>query len=107
MILGAVNSKKNVSIRLTEERWLHIITSHREIDPIDFSSILDAVENPDAIFKGDKGELLAAKPNPRKENWLVVAYKEVDETDGFIITAYITTDTQWLFKRKILWSKKS
>jgi len=32
MLLGVVTSKNNVSIRLTQERWVHIITAHPEID---------------------------------------------------------------------------
>lgn len=106
MILSTVFSKNGIPIRLNSERWLHIITSHIEIDPTDFSLITNAVENPDVILKGDQGELLAVKKRPRKDIFIVVAYKEVSIEDGFVLTAYITTNSRWLFQREVLWSKK-
>lgn len=106
MILGIVKSISGIPVRLTQERWEHITTSHLEIDTKDYKSILNIVKNPDAILKGDTGELLAVKKQPRKRTWNVVAYKEVSEEDGFILTAYFTTDANWLFKREIVWSKE-
>ena len=105
MLIGTVTSKNNIAIRLTEERWLHIIMSHKEIDASNFPLVLDTIENPDFILEGDLDELLAVKRISGKKTWFVVAYKEVNSNDGFILTAYITTDSRWLFKRKILWSK--
>ena len=106
MIIGEVVSKNKVKIRLTSERWKHIIYSHKEIDAGSFSEVLETIENPDAILKGDKGELFAVKKKPRSKYWLVVIYKEQTKTDGFVITAYYTGDASWLFKRKIIWNKK-
>lgn len=106
MILKAVLSKNGVSIRLTSERWFHITTSHREIDPKSYFSILDVVKDPDLILKGDLRELLAVKKKTRKDTWIVVAYKEVSLKDGFILTAYFTTDSRWLFRREVVWSKE-
>lgn len=106
MTISIAISKNGIPIRLTSERWLHIITSHIEINPTDFSPITNAVEYPDVILKGDTGELLAVKKKPRKSLWIVVAYKEVDKNDGFVITAYLTTDNRWLFQRETIWSKR-
>lgn len=106
MVLTRVNSKNGIPIRLTDERWYHITTSHKEIDFVDFLSIMRAVKNPDIILKGDTGELLAVKKKPRKKLWIVVAYKEISQTDGFIVTAYVTTDSRWLFKREVIWNKE-
>lgn len=94
-----------VAIRLTHERWLHITYSHKEIDPTDNTTILTVIKLPDVIFQGDTGELLAVRKRPRKKDWIVVVYKEIDVTDGFVLTAYITTDFRWLLKRKIIWNK--
>jgi len=58
------------------------------------------------ILEGDADELLAVKKT-RKKMWFVVVYKEINQKDGFILTAYITTDEKWLFKRKVLWNKIS
>ncbi len=105
MDLVSVLSKNGVTIRLTTERWEHIIKTHPEVDPKDFSIILNSVKNPDVILKGDVGELLAVKKYGSR-TWVVVPYKEIDKDDGFILTAYQTTDSRWLFRREIIWSKE-
>lgn len=97
-------SKNGVSIRLTQERWKHIGLMHPSL--IDKKEqILKAVKNPDHILGGSAGELLAVC-GPLKRLYLVVVYKEVVD-DGFIITAFETTDVIWLFKKEIIWSKHS
>lgn len=105
MVIGTVKSKNGISIRLTEERWRHITSSHPEITSNSHQLVLETVENPEVIFKGDVGELLAVQKIPRKKAYLVVPYKELRE-DGFILTAYLTTDSEWLFKREIIWNKE-
>ncbi|MDP1722134.1 MAG: hypothetical protein Q8L37_02900 [Candidatus Gottesmanbacteria bacterium] len=57
--------------------------------------------------KATVGNTLAVRKQPRRKNWIVIVYKERDATDGFVLTAYVTTDFRWLLKRKILWSKPS
>lgn len=45
------------------------------------------------IQDGDGGELLASRfyeRTPVTRTYLVVAYREVDGTDGFVLTAYFT-----------------
>ena len=105
-IIGIAISKNDIAIRLTKERWSHITTAHLEIEPQDSSEALQIVEDPDLIFKGDTDELLAVKKMSGKKKWFVVVYKETNK-DGFILTAYVTTDERWLFKRKVLWNKIS
>ncbi len=61
MIIATAISKNGVEIRLTDERWNHIIKTHPEIDPKGFSRIIDVIEDPDAILEGDVGEILAVK----------------------------------------------
>lgn len=107
MMVNTAVSRSGVSIRLTEERWFHIIYSHREINLADYTETLAVVENPDFILKGDKEELLAVKKRSRRKEWFVVVYKEVNKNDGFVITAYLTTDIRWLLKREVIWSKES
>jgi hypothetical protein len=106
MIIAVAKSVSGTQIRLTDERWQHITMSHLEIDPKDYKNILDAVENPDFVLEGSAGELLAVQKQSRKRVWSVVAYKEVYKADGFILTAYITTDKTWLLKRRIIWNKQ-
>lgn len=65
--------------------------------------VLGTIKNPDFILKGKAGELLAVKVHVKRVH-LVVVYKE-SKDDGFIITAFETTDTTWLFKKETIWSK--
>jgi len=66
---------------------------------------LGVVEKPDMVLLGDCDELLAVSKISRRKQWLVVVYKE-DKNDGFVITAYVTSDIKWLLKRKVKWIKK-
>lgn len=106
MLLAKVISKNRVTIRLTSERWHHITTSHLEIDSGDYKSVMKTVKDPDIIFKGDQGELLAVKKRAGKKVWIVVPYKEINKEDGFVLTAYLTTDSSWLFQKEIIWNKQ-
>ena len=105
MVLGTTKSINGVKIRLTDERWNHIVNIHQEIDVKDYKRFLRVINKPEIIFKGNKGELLAIQKGPRKSLWIVVPYKEVTKQDGFILTAYFTSDLTWLFKKEIVWSK--
>lgn len=106
MILGISKSLNGVSIRLTKERWNHIIKAHQEIDPKGFKKFMKVITNPEFILKGSKNELLAVQKVPRKKLWIVIPYKEETEQDGFVLTAYFTSDLIWLFKKEIIWSKE-
>ncbi|MBI3353496.1 MAG: hypothetical protein HY034_01190, partial [Nitrospirae bacterium] len=68
-------SVNDVPIRLTHERWYHIIENHDELASY-FFEVLEAVENPDFIIRGNKETLKAAKGMGRN-NWLVVIYREI------------------------------
>lgn len=91
-------------IRLTDERWNHIITGHQDIQGLK-ENVMNAVSDPDYVFLGNEEELLAVKKNAA-EKFLVVVYRELTD-DGFIITAFQTKRIQSLFKRKLLWQKSS
>jgi hypothetical protein len=56
----SVKSKNGIIIRLTDERWEHILTGHGELAEYK-NKILDAVEEPEVIFEGKPGEYLAVK----------------------------------------------
>lgn len=97
-------SKNGVLTRLTEERWKHIVLMHPSLIGRQ-TKVLTTVKNPDYILKGGTRELLAVSALSKRA-YLVVVYKE-EINDGFIITAFETTDTSWLFKKEIIWSKPS
>lgn len=100
-----VYSKNHIPIRLTTERWQHILTYHPEMNGQE-ELVLETVKGPDVIQKGDYGELLAARfyqSTPLGNKYLVVAYRELDSTDGFIMTAYYSRRLST--QREILWKR--
>jgi hypothetical protein len=66
-------SKNNVFIRLSDERWQHISEGHIELVNSK-TDVLMVISNPQRIFEGSNGELLAIRESePGK--WLVVVYR--------------------------------
>ena len=101
-MIGVAVSKNGIPIRLTEERWYHIVENHDELAGLS-DEVLLTVEDPDYIVKGWTDELLAVRKIDDK--YLVAVYKEL-ENDGFIITAFITKKVDKVLKRGIIWQKK-
>jgi len=101
--MDSVISVNNVAIRLTEERWLHIIDSHDDLAGRK-EDVLKTIAEPDFIVRGIRKELLAV----RKVNnsWIVSVYKEIIKSDGFIITAFTTSRIAYLLKKETLWKKQ-
>ena len=80
-------SVNGVPIRLSYERWYHIVENHDDLAST-FHEILDIVENPEAVVRGSHGALKAVRSLGRTK-WLVVVYRELSKRDGFVITAYL------------------
>ncbi len=80
-------SVNGVPIRLTAERWRHIIQEHPELAVMK-TSIADAIEMPDSIHEGRETTLVAVRR--RNHVYLVVVYREVSQADGFVITSHLT-----------------
>ena len=109
--IGSVLSINNVRIRLTQERWLHITNYHKEL--IDFQlEILLTISNPDNVYSSPEGtpsNFAAVKAFNRLTDYglstnLIVHYKEVDGSTGFILTAFVMSDKR-LNKRFSSWHK--
>ncbi|MDW7679396.1 MAG: hypothetical protein SCK70_02460 [bacterium] len=96
-------SLNNIPIRLTDERWRHIVENHEDIAGY-YDAVLQTVEDADYVIKG-YGEALIALQEIKRNKFLAVVYKEFDD-DGFIITAYFTSKLK-LEREEILWKKKS
>ena len=79
-------SINGVAIRLTYERWYHIIENHDELASY-FHEVLDTIEKPQFVVRGNKGSFKATR-NLCQGKWLVVIYKEILKRDGFVITSY-------------------
>jgi hypothetical protein len=100
-MIETVQSKHGIPIRLTDERWEHIITEHGELSE-SRAAVLQVIRDPERILAGGSGERMAIREiEPCK--WLVVVYRE-DEHDGFIITAFWTRRYRSLEKREVIWS---
>lgn len=98
-------SVNNVPVRLTDERWSHIVENHDNMAGYYFD-VLETVANPTWLFEGDEDELWAVKLISKRKAFLVI-YKELkDRNDGFIITAFLTTKISKLLKRKIIWQQQ-
>ena len=94
-------SRNNVPIRLTSERWFHIVENHEEVAGY-YDEVLETVEEPDIILRGYKGSLVAVK-NYGHKKYLMVIYREISTNDGFIITAYFNNKID---RRKAIWKKQ-
>jgi hypothetical protein len=93
-------SKNGIPIRLTDERWTHITEEHCELAGMRLE-ILESITNPERLLGGNYGAILAVREiEPGK--FLVVVYNE-SESDGFIITAFLTKRIRSLNRRKQLW----
>jgi hypothetical protein len=80
------HSINGVPIRLSYERWYHIVENHDDLASASHE-VLDTVEKPDFVIRGSHGGMKAVRNMGRKK-WLVVIYRELSKRDGFVITAY-------------------
>ena len=100
-----VYSRAGVPIRLTPERWRHIVANHPEMSSLQ-ERVLETVAGPDCIQTGDFGELLAVRrysETPFAGKYMVVVYREVGLEDGFVLTAYVTRRPST--KRTLMWKR--
>jgi hypothetical protein len=97
-----VYSVNGVPIRLTEERWEHIVNNKPYMESY-YERMLDAIEKPIFVLRGYAGSLVAIL-NVGRQQYLHVVYKEVSQDDGFIITAFIARKYN---RRMVVWSPES
>ncbi len=97
---GTAISKNGIPIRLTDERWVHITEEHSELADLR-AEVLEAIEDPLQVVAGGMGELLAVSELELGKH-IVVVYREL-ESDGFVITAFVTRRLRSLATRKQLW----
>jgi hypothetical protein len=103
-MLTAVSST-GVTIRLSDERWQHINRRHPEVANFQ-DKVLETVSAPDFIQVGESGEYLAIRwyaTTDLGSKYLVVAYREIEAQDGFVLTAYLTRRPSK--RRRVLWTR--
>ena len=99
--MDVLSSVNGVPIRLTSERWEHILSNKPYMEPL-YEKVLDAIEEPTWILRGYAGALVAVLSlGPR--GYLNVIYREVSQHDGFIITAFLSKKVN---RRMVIWPMK-
>ena len=101
--MNTAKSVNEVTIRLPAERWVHISEEHAEMAGYLYD-VLETIEQPLIIFEGNAGELIAAREITAGK-YLLVIYREVNDEDGFVITAFLTRRWKQVERRKKLWSR--
>lgn len=99
-------SVNNIPIRLTAERWTHIVENHDDLAGYYFD-VLEAISDPTWVFEGNEDELWAVKRIAERKALLVIYKESKSHNDGFIITAFFTTKIKKLLGRQILWQRPS
>lgn len=99
-MIGSATSRNGIVIRLTDERWSHITEEHSEMAGMRFE-VLETLPQAERIYKGNDGELFAVR-EIETGKYLIVIYRE-NESDGFIITAFLTRRIKSLETRELLW----
>jgi len=93
-------SVEGVPIRLTAERWFHIVENHDDLAG-HYDDVLATIESPDFVGRGYGSSLIAARGYGRKR-YLMVVYRELSADDGFVITAYFATKVD---RKKAIWKR--
>jgi hypothetical protein len=96
-----VLSRNGALIRLPEERWAHIEYEHDDLVGLR-EDVLHTIGEPHRILAGSECELLAVR-EIEQGKWIVVVYKELSASDGFVITAYMTRRAKQLERRTVIW----
>lgn len=93
-------SVNRINIRLTDERWAHIVEEHGELNGLR-AEVLQTVKQPERVLAGNEGEFLAVREMAQGK-YIIVVYRELKD-DGFVITAFLTRRVRTLAKRKQIW----
>lgn len=97
---NTVKSRNGLPIRLTDERWSHVVEEHSEMAGLRME-VLESIQNPHFVVEGHYGVLMAIREISQGK-YLVVVYRESGD-DGFIITSFMTRRKQFLTRRKKVW----
>ena len=106
-LLGSALSKEGCRVRLTRERWSHIVESHDYLAGL-HEWVLETIGDPDAVCAGWEGTLTATRFYPKTpitEKHMVVVFRERVEGDGFVITAFMTSRAEKVWQRGMLWQR--
>ena len=94
-------SIRGIPIRLTAERWYHIVENHDDVAG-HYDDVLQTIETPGLVLREYKGALIAVRGAGRAHYFCVV-YREIGKDDGFVISAFFTSEIN---KRNQIWPNK-
>jgi len=100
-VISTAISRSGVSIRLTDERWAHIVEEHCELSGMR-ANVLETISDAERVVAGRHDALLAIRRVEAGKS-LVVVYRERDASDGFVITAFVTRRLAALGRRQQRW----
>lgn len=110
MLFSSRRRGKAKKIRLTEKVWTaKLLTSRPEFSqrPEYPEEMKAAIEDPDYIVRGTKGEFIALRwcdIAPQHPKYLCIIYRELNG-EGFVITAFFTSRLRRFLQRQILWQR--
>ena len=99
--MDIASSVNGIPIRLTEERWAHIVENKPYMRAY-YERVLIAIEEPTWILRGYAGTLVAIL-SLGKRRFLNVVYREISRNDGFVITAFVSPRVN---KENRIWPKE-
>lgn len=99
--MDIATSVNGIPIRLTEERWAHIVENKPYMRAY-YERVLIAIEEPTWILRGYTGTLVAIL-SLGKRRFLNVVYREISRNDGFVITAFVSPRVN---KENRIWPKE-
>jgi len=102
--LEVATSVGGVPIRLTDERWEHILDARDDLAGLS-AEVLRTVADPDVVVEAKKGALQVLKGGIIGKT-MVVVYRELSQSDGFIITAWLTNRPERLLRRRVVWTQQ-
>lgn len=101
--MKTARSINGITIRLPDERWIHITEEHAEMAGYLYD-VLETIQVPLAVFEGNAGELLAGR-EIETGKYIIAVYREVNQEDGLIITAFMTKRWKQMERRKKIWQR--
>lgn len=88
-------------IRLTDERWQHIVGAHPEMSGRR-TEVVQTITEADGVVLGSDGAHIAFRIMEAGKA-IVVVYREMHRHDGFVITAFTTRRLAALARRITAW----
>ena len=98
--MDSVASVDGVPIRLTEERWFHIVENHDDMAG-HYDDVLETVADPYLVLSGHDGSLIAVR-NFGRRRYLFTIYRQLCRDEGFVITAYFGSKVN---RKNAIWKK--